>query len=118
MNHFHDSKQLTRKDLLKKNLNRYTAVGGKFGNYFRILPETYILPQEYTQFVKSFTEMEAKLFTSGDVSSGDMNTIHENKSYNSNPNDHSSNGGKDGDRLHGVSTSSANLWIMKPVGKL
>jgi hypothetical protein len=29
---------------------------------FEIMPETYILPQEYTQFVKSFTEKEAAMY--------------------------------------------------------
>jgi len=29
VNHFYDSKQLTRKDLLKKNLQRYTDMTGK-----------------------------------------------------------------------------------------
>lgn len=59
VNHFHDSKQLTRKDLLKKNLQRFTDMTGKVAEAFEIMPQTFLLPHEYTQFVKVFTEIEA-----------------------------------------------------------
>jgi hypothetical protein len=54
VNHFQDSKQLTRKDLLKKNLQRFTDMTGKASSSFEIMPQTYILPQEYTQLVQAF----------------------------------------------------------------
>jgi tubulin polyglutamylase TTLL5 len=60
VNHFQDSKQLTRKDLLKKNLQRFTDMTGKIAEAFEIMPQTFLLPHEYTQFVKCFTEIENK----------------------------------------------------------
>jgi hypothetical protein len=58
VNHFPKSKELTRKDLLKKNISRYTSFGGKIRSTFAIMPLTFILPNEYTSFVKAFTEAE------------------------------------------------------------
>ena len=58
VNHFHDSKQLTRKDLLKKNLQRFTDMSGRGAEAFEIMPQTFILPHEYTQLVKAFTAEE------------------------------------------------------------
>ena len=46
VNHFHDSKQLTRKDLLKKNLQRFTDMGGKVAEAFEVMPMTFTLPHE------------------------------------------------------------------------
>lgn len=87
VNHFHDSKQLTRKDLLKKNIQRYTDMTGKVAASFEIMPKTFILPHEYTLFVKAFMEIEAlKNQTSG------------------NDNDETRK------------SSFKNIWIMKPVG--
>jgi len=60
VNHFHDSKQLTRKDLLKKNLQRLTDVlGSKVAHHFEIMPKTFLLPNEYTSFVREYTAIEA-----------------------------------------------------------
>ena len=60
INHFHDSKQLTRKDLLKKNLGRLTAIlGNKAAQHFEIMPKTFLLPNEYTSFVREYTMIEA-----------------------------------------------------------
>jgi len=47
VNHYFDSKQLTRKDLLKRNLQRFTDMKNKAAAYFEIMPQTFILPQEY-----------------------------------------------------------------------
>lgn len=121
VNHFLDSKQLTRKDLLKKNLQRYTTTtttttatiasgtGGGEGrglsegnsndtsshphqnnnnnnksshSYFEIMPLTFLLPREYVQFVKSFTDAA---------------------STTNNNNNNSADG------------TSKNFWILKPV---
>ena len=82
---------MTRKDILKKNLARLTVLPGKAADAFKIMPETYILPQEYTQFVKSFTEKEAAMFTTDTVDPA-------------------------ADKPYSATSSSANLWIMKPVG--
>ena len=59
VNHFTDSKQLTRKDLLKKNLQRFTDMTGRAAASFEIMPQTFVLPHEYTSFVRAFTEAES-----------------------------------------------------------
>jgi hypothetical protein len=60
VNHFEDSKQLTRKDLLKKNIQRYTDMSGRAAEAFEIMPQTFLLPHEFTQFVGAFMEVEAR----------------------------------------------------------
>ena len=65
VNHYPDSRQLTRKDLLKKNIQRYTKMGSKAAAEFEIMPQTYILPHEYTAFVQAFTAQEARKASSG-----------------------------------------------------
>lgn len=58
VNHYPDSRQLTRKDFLKKNITRFTNMGGKAASEFEIMPTTFILPHEYTAFVQHFTAAE------------------------------------------------------------
>lgn len=59
VNHFQNSKELTRKDTLKKNLHKYTsAVGNKAASHFEIMPQTFLLPTEYTSFVKEYSALE------------------------------------------------------------
>ena len=59
INHFQNSKELTRKDSLKKNLQKFTgAMGNKSACQFEIMPQTFLLPAEYTLFVKEFTAQE------------------------------------------------------------
>ena len=55
-NHFHGSKQLTRKDLLKRNLQRYTDMHGRAAECFEIMPQTFLLPLENKQFIGAFIE--------------------------------------------------------------
>jgi hypothetical protein len=54
VNHFKDTKQLTRKDLLKRHLQRLVELGGKDSDAFAIMPVTFVLPNEYVQFVSAF----------------------------------------------------------------
>jgi len=108
VNHFENSKQLTRKDLLKKTLERYTGnticgegdgtmylKRSKLAEFFEIMPQTYVLPTEYTAFVKAFTELEnrkaARAQAIADAKEG--NGLSE----------------KDQRQL-------LNYWIMKPIG--
>jgi hypothetical protein len=69
VNHFQNSKELTRKDTLKKNLHKYTsAIGNKAAAHFEIMPQTFLLPAEYTSFVKEYSAQEqakAAYMTSG-----------------------------------------------------
>lgn len=58
VNHFRDIRQLTRKDLLKKNIERWSRLGAE-GKQFQIMPLTFWLPHEYTSFVSAFTYVTA-----------------------------------------------------------
>ena len=94
VNHYPDSKELTRKDLLKKNIQRYTVMGGKGGENFNIMPMTFLLPHEYTAFVQAFTAIEASKHTSAAVA-GDPSANNLNAAENS---------------------EIQNFWILKPLG--
>eukprot|EP00755_Sulcionema_specki_P036654 Sspe_Gene.107363::Locus_85475_Transcript_1_1_Confidence_1.000_Length_1870::g.107363::m.107363 len=53
VNHYPNSAALTRKDLLKKSVQRFKRLPSRVGEAFDILPQTYVLPQEYTQFMEA-----------------------------------------------------------------
>jgi len=53
VNHFPDSFQLTRKDLMKFHVERYAS--NRLGSDFCIIPETYALPQELGSCVAAVT---------------------------------------------------------------
>jgi len=53
---FRQTRGLTRKDLLKKNIQRCLATSEKDG--FNIMPLTYALPHEYNAFVKGFASVQ------------------------------------------------------------
>ena len=95
VNHYPDSKELTRKDLLKKNIQRYTVMGGKGGENFNIMPMTFLLPHEYTAFVQAFTAIEAAKHTPVVTAGGDSsaNNINAAENY-----------------------EIQNFWILKPLG--
>ena len=54
VNHFPNARNLTRKDLLKKHLQRARQLRG---DAFDIMPLTYALPQEYLNFVDSYSRV-------------------------------------------------------------
>mmetsp|Transcript_31453 Transcript_31453/g.46207 ORF Transcript_31453/g.46207 Transcript_31453/m.46207 type:complete len:1110 (+) Transcript_31453:63-3392(+) len=65
INHFRNVKGLTRKDLLKKNLQRFCTCasheahkGKQLKNVSKLMPLTYVLPQEYNAFVAAFLAMQ------------------------------------------------------------
>ena len=72
VNRFRSTRCLTRKDLLKKNIDRFceSRVGRKSpsksalhperysDNYDGIMPLTFVLPQEYSQFVTAFSALQ------------------------------------------------------------
>jgi len=76
VNHFRNARALTRKDLLKKHIQRFCAsVGGieanSKNNYvapkqtasnevWNLMPQTFVLPQEFNSFVKAFTKGQAE----------------------------------------------------------
>ncbi|CBJ31384.1 conserved unknown protein [Ectocarpus siliculosus] len=55
VNHFPNSRELTRKDLLNKHVSRFMAPGGRLAKEFHIMPQTFVLPHEFTLFVSAFT---------------------------------------------------------------
>ncbi|CEL97771.1 unnamed protein product [Vitrella brassicaformis CCMP3155] len=55
VNHYPHSRHLTRKDYLKRCIERYVKMGGKAGEAFRIMPLTFTLPKEYVPFVEAFS---------------------------------------------------------------
>eukprot|EP00775_Hariotina_reticulata_P013698 gene13698-13820_t len=55
INHFPNHYELTRKDLLAKNIKRYQRLAVKSGaTPPSIIPSTFVLPQEYALFVNRF----------------------------------------------------------------
>jgi len=58
VNHFVLSRNLTRKDLLKNELQRYRSMSKYLWREFELLPDTYILRKEYIQFVDAFSRHE------------------------------------------------------------
>ncbi|CDW91822.1 tubulin-tyrosine ligase family protein [Stylonychia lemnae] len=57
-NHYPENKNITRKDLLKKNIEKVQKICKKSKQLFDIIPMTFILPQEYTQLLQSFHQAE------------------------------------------------------------
>mgnify|MGYP000540895208 CR=1 FL=1 len=55
LNHFQKSSILTRKDRLVRLLRRYSQVHGRI---YSFVPTSYILPSEYSKFVREYSEEE------------------------------------------------------------
>jgi tubulin polyglutamylase TTLL5 len=95
VNHFPGSRELTRKDLLKKNIAKLDILCSMSSkkihvDAFKIMPQTFILPHEYNKFVTAFYE--------NDSGNGGL-----------------TNGGGSGGG-GGVMKKVPNYWILKPVG--
>ena len=75
INHFPHNSQLTRKDFLKKNINRYRALRGfKHAAVFDIMPETFSLPSERVAFVQAFVH-DSLQSRAGHVSEPDQSEL-------------------------------------------
>eukprot|EP00347_Sterkiella_histriomuscorum_P010309 403376796 len=59
-NHFSGAKNVSRKDFLKRNIERAMKMSAKANQVFNMLPLTFILPKEYVGFLESFSEFEDK----------------------------------------------------------
>ena len=57
INHFPKSGILTKKDKLLRALRKAKVV---FGGVYNFFPQSFILPSEYTKFVKAFSEQQEK----------------------------------------------------------
>jgi len=60
VNHFTENKQLVRKDLLKKNIERAMKVSKKAKEVFNIIPQTFFLPQEFGALTSAFQMAEQR----------------------------------------------------------
>ena len=61
VNHFPENKHLTRKDRLKRNIERYTKHSNQaVGCQFRVMPQTFILPKEYLNFCQVYAAIEER----------------------------------------------------------
>ena len=69
VNRFPDSKPLTRKDFLKRNLQRYSQLPGDLGAAFNCFPETFNLPQDYKTFLAEFNRVSRRTHTSASMPS-------------------------------------------------
>lgn len=101
VNHFRNASELTRKDLLKKNLSRYTVLGGRMAAAFSLQPTTFVLPSQYLAFCEAF----GKASNAGNLTKGvAMDNMTKLIS--------------DLDIKAGVAPAASipNYWIMKPVG--
>ena len=59
-NHFIGAKNVSRKDFLKRNIERAMKFSARAKNCFDIMPLTYILPKEYVAFLETFSDLEDK----------------------------------------------------------
>ena len=58
VNHFAGNKNVSRKDFLKRNIERAQKMSSKANVAFNIMPLTFILPKEYVGFLETFSELE------------------------------------------------------------
>ena len=59
-NHFIGAKNVSRKDFLKRNIERAQGFSQRARKCFDIMPLTFILPKEYVAFLETFSELEDK----------------------------------------------------------
>lgn len=58
VNHFPETKNFSRKDMLKKNIEKIMKVSAKANNLWNIIPITYVLPKEYVNFVDHYGRLD------------------------------------------------------------
>ena len=104
VNHFANHSELTRKDLLAKNLQRASRMAKKNGNvremeaFERVSPKTFALPGDLALFSREFDKPAAA------TGSAKIMANVGNKEKGTNDNDED------------ISKSN-NVWIMKPIGQ-
>ena len=54
------AKNVSRKDFLKRNIERAQKFSTKANREFNIMPLTFILPKEYVDFLTMFSDLEDK----------------------------------------------------------
>eukprot|EP00940_MAST-03C_sp_MAST-3C-sp2_P000017 g17.t1 len=56
VNHFRGVQVITKKDKLKETLHHYQGLSARFASAFALQPDTFVLPREYTAFVRSYSD--------------------------------------------------------------
>ena len=108
VNHFANHSELTRKDLLAKNLQRASRRAKKNGDsreaeaFERVSPKTYALPGDLALFTREFDGAATAAAAMGGARRTTSGTAKE------------KNGGDDNDEN---GDKSNNVWIMKPIGQ-
>ena len=124
VNHFPRSRELTRKDLLKRNINRMEqlcAGSKRHKNAFQIMPRTFVLPHEYNKFINAFYEEECSQDSTRCAAQlGEPGrTVHDLPSLKTKKigdDQASDEGGSGNGGLSKTRAESLNYWILKPVG--
>ena len=58
INHLINNRVLSRKDLLKKSIDKIRRYSPKLNKIFDIMPTTFLLCKEYIQFVDEFMKVK------------------------------------------------------------
>ena len=61
VNHLHNNRVISRKDALKKSIDRVKKLNNRAFTEFDIIPETYILGKEYIDFLDSYSKYGGRL---------------------------------------------------------
>jgi hypothetical protein len=110
VNHFRNAAELTRKDLLKKNLSRYTVLGGRMAAAFSIQPPTFVLPSQYLQFAEAFGRAAMPSADKPQAADNMTRLLAQLDAAGRGP------GGAGAGAGAAPRPADPNVWIMKPVG--
>ena len=126
VNHFPQSRQLTRKDLLKKHLQRQRQGAGAAAAGLRdaIMPLTFSLPAEYVAFVDAFSQAPRSRRDHAEIRRRGHAGIGRRVRAEVTPPPQQCDEGQraaalaagDAADVTGAPPSARNVWIMKPVG--
>jgi tubulin polyglutamylase TTLL5 len=117
INHFAGAIQLTRKDLLKKHIDKYAKLKGyKWSSQFRILPETFVLPNEWPAFLDAFGRKPSGAGVAINTGSGVIDDVVTNDDGDGDGDDNDNNGDMMPPTLQSSNIGmEGKIWIMKPV---
>lgn len=119
VNHFKQARELTRKDMIKKNLSRYQCLGPKMAAAFSLQPTTFVMPKEYLQFAEAFGKAAAANAAGGGLPSfmgGADGAAAEAVSKLVSVLGIGSEFGLAGGAGAAAKPKEPNIWIMKPAG--
>ena len=115
VNHFPRSRELTRKDLLKRNiqrLERLCASSKSQVGAFSIMPQTFVLPHEYNKFVEAFFKEERAIALEQGSAKAALQHFQDLQHLPAQPLDQAQVQAA----LAAAQATCPNYWILKPVG--